>query len=383
MLQSVLNFLTTPITVGEAVFFSPLQIALRFLLPITALLIVYRLLLFLQRKLILTPLKIKQETKTKIARYTRIVLRIILLLAIIIVVSMFLGSQMGRYIGIIADVLSYPFYTAGSSRISIVTVILAIPIFFAASWLSRISRSFIDAALKKMPINKATGFTIAQLARWGIMTIAILIGLSIIGVDLSSIAVIFGVLGIGIGFGLQNTVANFFAGLIIFFERPIKEGDRIIVDGLEGDIVQIRLRSTIINTLTNETIIVPNSRLVGHSIHNYSYDDNRIIIVNQVQVAYESDLDRAREVLLDVAAASPYALEQPPPEARVVSFQDSGILMELWTWIGNAVDKKAATALMNLEMWRAFKLHGIVIPFHQVDLHVKEPVAISSGRESD
>ncbi len=254
MLQSVLNFLTTPITVGEAVFFSPLQIALRFLLPITALLIVYRLLLFLQRKLILTPLKIKQETKTKIARYTRIVLRIILLLAIIIVVSMFLGSQMGRYIGIIADVLSYPFYTAGSSRISIVTVILAIPIFFAASWLSRISRSFIDAALKKMPINKATGFTIAQLARWGIMTIAILIGLSLIGVDLSSIAVIFGVLGIGIGFGLQNTVANFFAGLIIFFERPIKEGDRIIVDGLEGDIVQIRLRSTIINTLTNETI---------------------------------------------------------------------------------------------------------------------------------
>jgi small-conductance mechanosensitive channel len=161
---------------------------------------------------------------------------------------------------------------------------------------------------------------------------------------------------------------------VIFFERPIKEGDRILVGGLEGDVIQIKLRSTVINTLTNETIVVPNSQLVGNSIHNYSYQDRRIIIENRVQVSYSTDLDQALKVLLDVAADNPHGLKDMGSRARVSAFQDSGIEMILWTWIDEATNKLAAVAWNNLEIWRAFKQTGIVIPFPQVDLHVKEPI---------
>jgi len=161
---------------------------------------------------------------------------------------------------------------------------------------------------------------------------------------------------------------------LIFFERPIKEGDRILVNELEGDVIQIKLRSTVINTLTNETIIVPNSQLVGNSIHNYSYHDRRIVIVNNVQVSYSTNLDRAMDVLAEVAVRNPSSLKVPKPIVRIVAFRDSGIEIALWTWIDEATYKLAALSWTNLEIWRAFKSAGIVIPFPQVDLHVKEPV---------
>ena len=99
------------------------------------------------------------------------------------------------------------------------------------------------------------------------------------------------------------------AGLILIFERPIKEGDRIRVAGMEGNVVQIRFRSTIINTITNETIVVPNKNLVEDNIHNYSYGNEEIIVVNSTQVSYGSDLEKVREVLLTANEDNPFALK--------------------------------------------------------------------------
>jgi small-conductance mechanosensitive channel len=219
-------------------------------------------------------------------------------------------------------------------------------------------------------------FTISILLRNIVLIIAVIIGLSLIGIDLSALAVLFGVLGIGIGFGLQSVVASFIAGFVLIFERPIKEGDRIQVEGVEGEVVHIRLRSTIINTLTNETIVVPNNKLIESNIHNYSHMDERIIIVNSVQVSYETDLLRAREVLQAVNEGNPYALTDPPPEVRVVEFQDSGILLELRTWIARAVEKYRAITWVNLEIWKGLKRAGITIPFPQRDVHIKDTQAV-------
>jgi potassium efflux system protein len=140
--------------------------------------------------------------------------------------------------------------------------------------------------------------------------------------------------------------------------------------------VQIRLRSTVINTLTNETIIVPNSQLVSNPVHNYSHEDKRIVVESAVQVSYGTDLDRASEVLLEVASRNPYAISDPPPKVLVLAFQDSGIALALWTWIELATNKLVASSWSNLEIWRAFRAAGIVIPFPQVDLHVIEPVGL-------
>jgi potassium-dependent mechanosensitive channel len=131
-------------------------------------------------------------------------------------------------------------------------------------------------------------------------------GLSIIGIDLSALTVIFGVLGIGLGFGLQNVVSNFFSGLIIIITRPVKEGDRILVNGIEGTILQIRILATVINTLTNESIIVPNSKLVQESVHNFSFYDPSIIIKNDIGVSYSSDVDQVLSVLQGVAEGNPF-----------------------------------------------------------------------------
>jgi small-conductance mechanosensitive channel len=376
VIDAVKSFLLSPLEIGGiSFFFTPLEALLRFVLPLVLLFALIRLLLLIQRRVVLKRIKIPEENKKKVYRYTRLVLRIIGVIVVLFLLFSFFGAEIGKFLLRVWGVLTTPFTTAGSSRISVITILLAIPVVYLASWVSKLTRRFLDATvLQQLAISDASRFTISSLVRYGVLALAVLIGLSIIGINLSSLAVVLGALGIGIGFGLQNVVANYVAGLVIFFERPVKEGDRILVNGLEGDVMQIKLRSTVINTLTNETIIVPNSQLVGNSIHNYSYEDTRIVIVNSVQVSYSTDLDRAREVLLGVAGRNPYALKTPPPGVRVVAFQDSGIELALWTWIGGATDKLAAVSWTNLEIWRAFNDCGIVIPFPQVDLHVKEPV---------
>ena len=357
--------------------FTLVDILLRVLLPIALLFLVYKGLLFLVKKIILKPLRIQEETKTRIFRYVRLFLRIALLVGVLIVFIGFLGPDILEFLGAFWKVLTTPVITAGSTQITIITILLTIPVFYLASWLSRITKRFVDSSLlTKLTFPEDTKFTISILLRNLVLIVAALFGLSIIGIDLSSLAILFGVLGVGLGFGLQGTVANFMAGLILIFERPIKEGDRIRVSGMEGNVVQIRFRSTIINTITNETIVVPNKNLVEDNIHNYSYGNERIIVVNSTQVSYGSDLEKVRDVLLTVNDDNPYALKKPSPEARIMEFQDSGILVELRTWIGRATDKYQAIAWINMQIWKKFKEAGVQIPFPQMDLHVKElPVA--------
>ena len=376
MIASIKSFLLSPLEIGSfTFFFSPLDALLRFVLPLVLLFVLYRVLLLLLRRVVLKRIKAPEENKNRILRYTRLILRIAVLIVVLFILFSFFGAEIGHFLARVWAVLSTPFTTAGSSRISVITILLAIPVIFLASWFSKLTRRFLDVTvLQQLTISDASRFTISSLVRYGVLAIAILIGLSVIGINLSSLAVVIGALGIGIGFGLQNVVANYVAGLVIFFERPVKEGDRILVSGLEGDVIQIKLRSTVINTLTNETIIVPNSQLVSNNIHNYSYNDRRIVIVNKVQVSYSTDLDQALKVLLEVAARNPHSMQEPAAGARVSAFQDSGIELVLWTWIGEATSKLAAVAWNNLEIWRAFKQASITIPFPQVDLHVKEPI---------
>jgi potassium efflux system protein len=383
VIASLKSFFQSPLEIGRfSFFFTPLEALLQFILPVALLIAAARALLVILRRVILKRLNIPEENKKRIYRYTRLVLRIVVLVVLLFIVFSFFGAEIGKFLGRMWSILTTPFTTAGSSRISVITILLAIPVVYLASWVSKLTRRFLDATvLQQLTISDASRFTISSLVRYGVLILAILIGLSIIGINLSSLAVVIGALGIGIGFGLQNVVANYVAGLVIFFERPIKEGDRILVNGLEGNVIQIKLRSTVINTLTNETIIVPNSQLVGNSIHNYSYDDRRIIIVNKVQVSYSTDLDQALKVVLDVAARNPFSLADPVPGARVSEFQDSGIELVLWTWIEEPTNKLAAVAWNNLEIWRAFKAEGIVIPFPQVDLHVKEPILHQAATE--
>jgi potassium efflux system protein len=353
--------------------FTVLDIVVKILVPLIVAVVLYKLILFLLKKIVYRKTRLGEEVKERILRSFRLLLRILFLIIVTVLLLNFLGPGIVRFTTVVWTVLTTPFITAGDTRITIVTVLLALPVFYVATWISRLTKRFIDSSiLQRLTIAEETKFTISILIRNGVLIVAVLVGFSMIGINLSSLVIVFGALGIGIGFGLQGVVSDFISGFVLIFERPIKEGDRIQVGEMEGEVVQIRLRSTVINTLTNETIIVPNGGLVRDNIHNYSYLDERIILTNRVQVHYGTDLQRARDVLLTVNLENPYVIENPPPEVRVLEFQDSGILMELRTWIKRATTKYQALAWINFQIWRRFKEEGIQIPYPQRDVYLKE-----------
>jgi len=363
----------TPIQIGQVSFpFTLSGLLLEFVLPVLIFFIAFRLfMLFIRR--ILERTKMKEEAKTKFLKWTRLVIRIIFLVFIIVFVGRIFGAEIFRYISLFYDMLSTPFFESEQTRISLITIILMIPIFYIASWIAKRTLHFVNkSVLSNISIDEAQKFTISSLVRYGVMVLVLLIGLSFIGINLSSLTVIFGVLGIGLGFGLQHVVSNFFAGIIIIFTRPVKEGDRVLVQSSEGTVSKIRLLSSVVNTLFNESIIVPNSQLINDKIYNYSYEDRHLITINEVQVSYTSDLDQVLEIMKSVGERNPFLVRDKEIKTRVTAFMDSGIQVKLFVWIRDVSYKYDSISWTNLEIWRAFRDEGIVIPFPQMDVHMIE-----------
>lgn len=370
--QIIKDFFLSPVTLGKVQLpFHYADLFFELLLPVIVFIVLSRLLLAGSRKLVGRS-KLQEEAGKKTLLWIRRILLLLFTLFLFMLLGRLFGAEIFSYIKLFYQFLSRPFFESGSTKISFITIILAIPIVYLASWTAKMIRTVFDkSVLVHLTLDEAKKFSLSNIVRYGSLVVLLMIGLSIIGLDISSLAVIFGALGIGLGFGLQNVVSNFFSGVVIIFARPIKEGDRINVHGSEGTVVQIRLISTVINTLTNESIIVPNSQIVNEKVYNFSYDDRRIIIVNTVQVSYGTDLDTALPVLDDIGKRNPYAITGEKPIVRVESFDDSGITLSLRTWVNEVDDKYDALSWANLEIWRLFKENGVEIPFPQMDVHMK------------
>lgn len=380
--EPVIAFLTSRPTVGgSALPFTPLEGIVQLLLPLFALALAGRI----GRRLLqrwLSNTSWSDEARRRLVRWARRVYRIAAAVLVVSLAGGLFGAQMFAYIGAALSVLREPFYSSGNTEISVVTLVLLVPVFYAATWLGRLSRRVSNRALgERLALDPARRFSISSLVSYGVMGLVVVVGLSVVGLDLSALTVIFGVLGIGLGFGLQSAVANFFAGIVIMFSRPIKEGDFILVNNYEGTVEHIRLVSTVINTITNETIILPNSQIVDNSVHNYSFDDISIVLCSDVQVSYSSNLDRVKDVLTRVARKNPYAREGDEGLVLFRSFDDSGITVSLCSTIRDAREKNRASSWLVLEIWRAFRETGIEIPFPQRDVHVKSMPSLAASEE--
>ncbi|MBN2651022.1 MAG: mechanosensitive ion channel [Spirochaetales bacterium] len=361
-LSKDINIANTPLP------FSINDIVIKFLLPFLVTLGIYKII----RSTFETNIeKIGAPLKTTdlIKKWVKIILRIIVLGITVFLISNLFEGRVEEYIGQFLKILNEPILTSGSTKISITTVILCIPIFYIASWTGKQTKILFNKKfLDKLGIEDAKKFSIVSIARYFVMTIVLILGLNMIGINLSSIAVIFGILGIGIGFGLQNVVSNFFSGLIIIFSSPIKEGDRVLVDGYEGTVEQISSLSTVINTTTDETIIVPNSSLVEKTVYNYSYKSKSVLIKNSVQVSYDTDLDKAIEILTAIGKANPYRPKKEEIFVRVKNLADSGIDMLLIHKISDVSDKYAASSLNNYAIIQEFRKNKINIPFPHMNV---------------
>lgn len=226
-------------------------------------------------------------------------------------------------------------------------------------------------------LNRAAGIdenlrvVLARLVKALLLVVAVLIGLPIVGIDLTTLSVFGGALGVGLGLGLQKIASNYVSGFIILLDHSIRIGNMISVGTDRGEVTQITTRYTVLRNLTGVESLVPNELLVGSVVQNESYSDRRVRVALPVQVSYECDVEQAMAILVDVAKAQPRVLADPVPAALLLMFADSGINLELGFWIQ---DPEQGTGMIrsqiNLAIWQAFKAAGISIPYPQRELRI-------------
>ncbi len=263
--------------------------------------------------------------------------------------------------------------TIGESRISVLSVLkllLMIALAFTlAIWLS----SLISAKLERtQSISPSMRVGFAKFTKFFLITVAFLVALNAVGINLSSLAVFGGALGVGLGFGLQRIASNFISGFILVLDRSIKPGDIITVGDKFGWVEQLNSRYVVVRNREGVDTLIPNENLITTEVINWSYADPFVRVVVKVQISYDDDPEQAMELMLECAKASPRVLENPMPTVRLMEFADSGIEIQLRVWIGDMENGTAGVKSdINLAIWRAFKAHNITIPYPQRDMHIK------------
>jgi small-conductance mechanosensitive channel len=288
-------------------------------------------------------------------------------------------DQVGSWI---SRVLHTTIVTINKTPITPASLIIFSLILLASVFVTRaFTRLILDRILRRLHIKDGIRYTLRRLTEYTFILVGAVIAFQFVGVDLSGLAVIFGLLSVGIGFGLQNVTSNFVAGLVLLFERPIKIGDRITVGDVEGDVEEISLRATKIRTLNNISIIVPNSQFVSSNIVNWSYGDLRIRLDIDVGVSYGSDLDVVLASLKEVALENPKVLKEPEPDVLFRDFGESSWNMRLRLWIDNPQGHHRIRSEINCAIVRKFRDKGVEIPFPQRDLHVRSPLPPPLAKE--
>lgn len=269
--------------------------------------------------------------------------------------------------------LGYPLIELGNVPVSAGTLIYLALVLLALLWVSRRTQRWIaDGPLLRRRLDPSARHAAGALARYAILVIGVLAIVQTAGIDLTTFNVLAGAVGIGIGFGLQTVVSNFISGLIIMFERPIKIGDRIVVGGVEGNVMEIGARATTVLDNNNIAVIVPNSKFITEEVVNWKYNDARVRFRIPVSVAYGSDARRVEQLLLEVAAACSDVLDDPAPGVCFLEFGDNGLHFELRAWSDSLVDRKGRlTSQLNFAIYDRFREAGIEFPFPQRDLHLR------------
>ncbi len=272
----------------------------------------------------------------------------------------------------VMELFTTPLFKLGESEISLGTIIYILIAFVVLNFVAVKSKSvLVKRVLKKANLEQGVGSTIGTITKFLILLIGSIIIVQSAGIDLSALSLLAGALGVGIGFGLQNITDNFISGIIILLEKPIKEGDRIEVGSVAGDVIKISVRATTIQTNDNISIIVPNSEFISQRVINWSHNDRNVRFRFPVGVSYKEDPEKVKKVLLDVAADNPSILKSPSPVVLFDEFADSSLNFYLAVWTTTHTDKPSILkSELYFEIFKRFGEQGIEIPFPQRDVHL-------------
>jgi small-conductance mechanosensitive channel len=281
--------------------------------------------------------------------------------------------------------LNWPLFYFGNLRVTPVFLIKCAIFLIALTVFSRLSRTFLaKRVLAHTTMDRGQQYAIARGFGYLIFMLGLIIGLDTTGLNLRSLLVVGGALGVGIGFGLQNIVANFVAGLVILWERPVKVGDLIDVGNTYGEVIMIGARGTWVRTFDNEVIIVPNSEFINNRVTNWTINDRTVRLSVPVGVSYDSNLEKVSKLLEEIARMNQEVLVDPAPTVLVSGFGDNAVNIVLRATIAVAEHAGKVKSDLMVEIFRVFREQKIDMPFPQRELRIRSfdaPLVIANPAE--
>jgi small-conductance mechanosensitive channel len=258
------------------------------------------------------------------------------------------------------------FFTAGiaGSEVTPLRLLVVLVLMSALVWATRKgTRLFVDRVLARRGVDVGLREALGAILRYGLLTLGCLVILQAAGIDLTSLNVLVGAIGVGLGFGLQAVTSNFFSGLIILFERPIKIGQRIEIAGVVGQVREIAARATTLVTDENVAMIVPNSQFITERVTNWSRPDALTAYTLTFHVAHSSNPDLVRRVLLSAAEAHDDVRGDPPAEVEFVEIGVASLRFQLQVWSSAHLNSAGRLKSdLNFEIWRGLKAAGVAAP---------------------
>ncbi|HMH41961.1 MAG TPA: mechanosensitive ion channel domain-containing protein [Pyrinomonadaceae bacterium] len=265
-------------------------------------------------------------------------------------------------------------HTIGNISVSVTALVFGILIFAVALLMSRMLSALLQRRIaKRAYLDPGLQYTLGRLTQYVIVALGSLLALRTgLNLDLTSIALLFTALSVGIGFGLQYIAADIASGFILLFERPVRVGDRITIGEDEGDVQSISLRTTVVTTNNRVSIIVPNSKLVSQRLINWSYGDPRARIAIPIGVSYEASVDLVTETLLKAAESVDNVLKDPPPKVQLLKFGDWSLDFRLLVWTNRPRLHMQIRSDINYRIDKLFREAKIEIPYPQTELRIRQ-----------
>ncbi|HEX2763550.1 MAG TPA: mechanosensitive ion channel domain-containing protein [Allosphingosinicella sp.] len=274
----------------------------------------------------------------------------------------------------ITDTLDGVGFSVGDHRVSLLTLFQALVTVVALYALVKLLNRVVGHSIRRASGLDATQQLLAQkLAGVAIVVAAFFIGIDLLGIDLTALAVFSGAFGLAVGFGLQKTFGNLIAGIILLMDRSIKPGDVIVVGDSFGHVTKIGVRAVSIVTRDGKEHLIPNENLMTQEVENWSYSSRDVRVHIPVGVAYDCDLALAQKLMIQAATESKRVLDTRPPSVWLVAFGESSVDHEILIWIA---DPEGGVGTVRSEIlnrvWELFKENDIQLPFPQRDLHIKD-----------
>ena len=260
----------------------------------------------------------------------------------------------------------------GGSQFSIIRLVFLIGIFFASIMISGyITNLLRTRVLQVTRMNRGSQEVVLIITKYGLICFSTVILLQAYGLNLSSLALIGSALGVGIGFGLQDIARNFASGLVLLFERSVQVGDFIEVGQHSGTVERVGARSIVLKTLDRIAVIVPNSRLLGEEVINWSHRGSTSRLHIPVSVAYGSDIEKVKSALLQAAEEHLEVLRNPKPQVNFAGFGENSLNFELFIWMSDPSRQVMLKSDLYFSIIEIFKSQEVGIPFPQRDLHLR------------